>query len=84
VRYAKGLVERPDDMRWIDYGLMAFRRHVITERTVPDTVLDLSPICTELAAEGLLAGVEVAERFYEIGSPDGLRETAEHLARRAS
>jgi NDP-sugar pyrophosphorylase family protein len=74
VRYAKGLAERPKDMRWIDYGLMAFRRHVIAERTTPDAVLDLAPICTSLADEGLLAGVEVAERFYEIGSPEGRRE----------
>jgi hypothetical protein len=40
VRYAKGLLERPAEMRWIDYGLTALRRNVLAERaphTGPDT-----------------------------------------------
>ena len=31
-RYAKGLTTPPPEMRWIDYGLLAFRRGVISER----------------------------------------------------
>ena len=31
-RYAKGLAPPPPQMRWIDYGLLAFRREVIGER----------------------------------------------------
>jgi NDP-sugar pyrophosphorylase family protein len=84
VRYAKGLTERPDDMRWIDYGLMALRRDVIAERVAPGTVRDLAPILTVLADEGALAGFEVAERFYEIGSVEGRQELERFLRDRAS
>lgn len=78
VRYAKNLPERPDDMRFIDYGLMALRREVIADRVLPATVTDLAPICTTLAEQGELAGLEVAQRFYEIGSVEG-RADLEHF-----
>jgi NDP-sugar pyrophosphorylase family protein len=80
VRYAKGLSERPAEMRWIDYGLMAFRRHLIAERVPPSAVHDLAPLCTDLAADGLLAGLAVTERFFEIGSVSGRDELAAFLA----
>ncbi len=56
------------------------RRELIADRVPPATVADLAPLCTALAAEGALAGFLVADRFYEIGSPDGLAE-AETLLR---
>lgn len=74
VRYAKGLLERPAEMRWIDYGLTALRRSVLAERVPPETVFDLAPVLSALAAEGQLAGFDVADRFYEIGSPQGRAE----------
>jgi hypothetical protein len=40
---------------------------------------DLAEIYAELSRRGQLAGYEVTTRFYEIGSPDGLRETDELL-----
>jgi MurNAc alpha-1-phosphate uridylyltransferase len=80
VRYAKGLAERPADMCWIDYGLTALRRDVIAERVPAGTVADLAPLLTALADEGRLAGYDVPERFYEIGSVEGRRELEEHLA----
>ncbi|GAA3199062.1 sugar phosphate nucleotidyltransferase [Dactylosporangium siamense] len=83
-RYAKGLVERPADMRWIDYGLMVFRRDVIAERVAPVVVQDLAPLCTALADEGSLAGFEVSDRFYEIGSVDGRRDLEQFLRGRTA
>ncbi len=71
VRYEKGLVERPAGMDYIDYGLIALRRRVLMERVPPETVVDLAPVMSALAAERQLAGFEVANRFYEIGSPQG-------------
>jgi NDP-sugar pyrophosphorylase family protein len=74
VRYAKGLTPPPAEMRWIDYGLLAFRREVIGERVPADEPRDLAPVCAALADEGLLAGLEVERRFYEIGSVSGREE----------
>ena len=61
-------------MCWIDYGLTAVRRCVLAERVPPDTVCDLAPVLSALAAEGQLAGFQVSGRFYEIGSPQGRAE----------
>lgn len=71
VQYEKGLVERPPEMHYIDYGLIALRKRVLVERVPPETVFDLAPVMSTLAAERQLAGFEVADRFYEIGSPQG-------------
>ena len=80
VRYEKGLRPLPAEMRWIDYGLSAFRRSIIFDRVPSGEVADLAPLCTDLAATGQLAGFEVAHRFYEIGSVSGRAELEEHLA----
>ena len=73
-RYTKGLTPPPPEMRWIDYGLLAFRRAVIGERVPAGTPADLAPVCSKLADDGLLAGFEVSQRFYEIGSIAGRDE----------
>lgn len=80
VQYAKGLTDRPADMRWIDYGLTAFRRRVIAERVAPDQVQDLAPLLTALADEAQLGGYEVTQRFYEIGSFSGRSDLEEFLS----
>lgn len=72
--YQKGLTPSPPSMRWIDYGLLAMRRPVLADRVPADVSQDLGPVCSALAAEGLLAGLEVFERFYEIGSAAGREE----------
>ncbi len=72
--YQKGLTPPPPEMRWIDYGLLALRRPVIAHRVPASTPQDLALLCSALAAEGLLAGLEVLERFYEIGSMSGRNE----------
>lgn len=80
-RYAKGLTERPDDMQWIDYGLLAFHRELIATHVEPNEVQDLAPLCSMLSGAGLLAGYEVTERFFEIGSRDGRTELELFLAK---
>jgi NDP-sugar pyrophosphorylase family protein len=62
---------------WIDYGLSVLDRDVVT-RLPQEAVGDLGDLYADLSAEGSLAGFEVHERFYEIGSPEGLDEL-EHL-----
>lgn len=68
-------------MHYIDYGLGVFRAKAF-ERLPTGQPWDLAEIYTELLQRKQLAAFEVRERFYEIGSPAGLRETAEYLAAR--
>jgi NDP-sugar pyrophosphorylase family protein len=66
---------------WIDYGLSVLDHDVIT-RLPQEAVVDLGELYADLSAEGSLAGFEVHERFYEIGSPEGLDELERLLAPR--
>src|SRR5205814_2957910 len=59
-------------MPYIDYGLSVLGRSVIAE--ISENVFDLSAGFHRLSLEGQLAGYEVTERFYEVGSPEGLRD----------
>jgi NDP-sugar pyrophosphorylase family protein len=69
-------------MRHIDYGLGVFDRRAF--EVVPETgPCDLAAVYQKLLHQGELAGFEVSERFYEIGSVAGLEETRRHLAGRA-
>lgn len=62
------------EMHHIDYGLGALTASVLGARPA-DQPFDLAEVYRDLAARGDLAGFEVVERFYEIGSPAGLAET---------
>lgn len=65
--------EKTPQMRHIDYGLGVFRATAFAG-CPRDAVVDLAAIQTELCRRGELAGYELKERFYEIGSPAGLAE----------
>jgi MurNAc alpha-1-phosphate uridylyltransferase len=78
VRYDKE--DQTPAMHHIDYGLEAFHRTVFAG--VPEGQrIDLAAICQDLLGRGQLAAFEVPERFYEIGSPGGIRDTANFLLR---
>jgi NDP-sugar pyrophosphorylase family protein len=61
------------EMRHIDYGLSLFKRMVFDSYPA-DQPFDLAEVMGKLVREKQLAGYEVRERFYEIGSPAGLAE----------
>jgi NDP-sugar pyrophosphorylase family protein len=66
-------------MHHIDYGLGLFRSSAFRE--LPDGVTyDLVAVYQDLLKRGQLAGFEVKQRFYEIGSFEGLKDTAKFLA----
>jgi NDP-sugar pyrophosphorylase family protein len=69
---------KPPQMHHIDYGLGAFRAGAF-DGFPRDAVVDLAEVQKALVARGELAGYEVPERFYEIGSPAGLKELDELL-----
>src|SRR5690348_1662884 len=75
-RYDK--IEANERMQYIDYGLGAFHRSVFSN-LADGMFLDLASVYRDQVQAGQLAAWEVQERFYEIGSPDGLRETTAHL-----
>jgi NDP-sugar pyrophosphorylase family protein len=62
-------------MQYIDYGLSCFHRDVF-DNPPP---ADLAVLFHDLSLQGRLAGFQVHERFYEIGSPAGLRDFEEYL-----
>jgi NDP-sugar pyrophosphorylase family protein len=66
---------------WIDCGLSILHRDVVA-RVPQSQPADLARLYSELSNERLLAGFEVGERFYEIGSPQGLGELERMLAPR--
>ena len=72
VRYDKA--SRDPGMRHIDYGLSILTAAALAPYE-DGLRFDLSRVFDDLLGAGQLAAFEVDERFYEIGSPDGLRET---------
>lgn len=64
---------RSPEMRHIDYGLSLFKASVF-EKFPTDAPFDLAGVMQKLVREKQLAGYEVRERFYEMGSPAGLAE----------
>ena len=77
VAYSK--TNRTSHMRYIDYGLGVFRAEAF--RNLPaGQACDLTELYMDLLQRRQLAAYEVTERFYEIGSPEGLQETGEFLA----
>ncbi len=69
-----------DQMEWIDYGLTILSSGAVTARVPPGAVGDLADLMRDLSVAGQLAGYEVSERFYEIGSPEGLADLERHLS----
>lgn len=70
--------DRSGTLRHVDYGLLLLTPAALAG--VPDGApADLAAALKGLASAGELLGVEVAERFYEVGTPEGLARTAERL-----
>jgi NDP-sugar pyrophosphorylase family protein len=69
------------EMRHIDYGLSLFKSSVFAAYAA-DQVFDLAEVMGRLVREKQLAGYEVPERFYEMGSPTGLAELESLLKNR--
>jgi NDP-sugar pyrophosphorylase family protein len=70
------------DFAYIDYGLTALRRQVVADEVPAAGKADLADLFFALSRRGALAGLEVRERFYEIGSPAGLEDFERWLAAR--
>jgi NDP-sugar pyrophosphorylase family protein len=69
------------EMQHIDYGL-GILQNAALEEVPEDQAYDLANVYTSLIQRGQLAGCEVQQRFYEIGSPAGLAETHLYLSQK--
>ena len=49
---------------------------MIADEIPPGARADLAALFNALSVRGALAGLEIAQRFYEIGSPAGLEDFA--------
>jgi NDP-sugar pyrophosphorylase family protein len=76
VRYEKDASD--PKLTFIDYGAMALRRSVI-EALPSGAFASLSDVQAALAAQGTLRAFHAHERFYEVGSPEGLRDLERRL-----
>jgi NDP-sugar pyrophosphorylase family protein len=70
-RYSK--TDRLPQMHYIDYGLTICSRPIFAEYSASEP-FDLGVVFEKLSQRGELAGYEVQQRFYEIGSHQGLEE----------
>lgn len=68
-------------MAYIDYGLGVMSGRLLYDRDLEE-VFDLEVVYHKLSLRGQLAGYEVYERFYEIGSHIGLKEADEYFLNR--
>jgi NDP-sugar pyrophosphorylase family protein len=71
-------------MEYVDYGLSAVQSSVFSSGVFSaggdSEATDLSIVFQELIARHALAGFEVHERFYEVGSWEGIRGLQAHLS----
>ena len=70
-------------MGHIDYGLGVLSAGIFS-KYAENQAFDLADVYRELSLTGKLAGFEVGERFYEVGSHQGIQETEEFLLARKS
>lgn len=78
IRYEKGTKDPALDH--IDYGAIALRRSVL-EKEPAGVAFGLDRIQNALAAQRRLRAYPARERFFEIGSPEGLATLSQHLGR---
>ena len=63
-------------MNYIDYGLNVVKSSIFNNFP-SDKMFDLADVFEDLSNKDMLAGLEVYDRFYEIGSIKGLNDTIE-------
>lgn len=70
---------RNNTMQYIDYGLSLVNKSIFN-RSKNHFKFDLAELFNQLSHEGKLVGYEVKERFYEIGSFEGIKEISDYLS----
>jgi NDP-sugar pyrophosphorylase family protein len=71
IKYSK--TDKSEAMKYIDYGANVFRKNVL-EMIPRDRFYSLEELFAKLIEQKQMLAYEVKERFYEIGSTEGLAE----------
>ena len=79
VKYNKN--DRDPAMEYIDYGLIVIRKEIF-ESYPSHEPFELSLVLSQSVDAGLVASYEVNQRFYEIGSIQGIKETEDYIRNR--
>ncbi|MCM8795316.1 MAG: HAD-IIIA family hydrolase [Candidatus Omnitrophica bacterium] len=75
-------INTSEEMEYIDYGISILDKGVLAG--IPrNKYFDLSNLYSILVKDGLMAGYEVRNRFYEIGRPSSLKEFKKFIYQRA-
>lgn len=67
-------VQHHEKFQYVDFGLSYWRTEIWRKNSLNQAAWDLSTLMAKQAASGLMFGLEVHTRFYEIGSPTGLKD----------
>ena len=76
IEYNKAIITQ--EMHYIDYGLGMLQSSALNAYSVGES-FDLSQVYNELSLQRQLVGYEVFERFYEIGSHQGITDTQNYF-----
>jgi MurNAc alpha-1-phosphate uridylyltransferase len=74
--YEKGVP--PGSHRFLDYGLLCFAASAF-DVVADDTVADLRSVIEPMVAARTMLAARVDERFWDVGTPERLRETEAHF-----
>jgi len=79
-RFEKGLDDpATEGLDYIDYGMSVLNREIIEAHIPSGQAFDLAELSGRLAEARVLRGYEASQRFYEIGSPEGLADLEKYL-----
>ena len=84
VEFSQGKIQaydkkhRTPEMKYIDYGLGAFHCSAFDDAPSEGSY-DLADVYQKLLRDGQLAGLEVKQRFYEVGSFSGIEDFGNYL-----
>jgi NDP-sugar pyrophosphorylase family protein len=76
ISYSKDKVDM--DNNYVDYGLTFFESKVFRTNKY-NTKFDLSDLCRDLSVVNQLAGFEVFNRFFEVGTFEGINDLKNYL-----
>jgi NDP-sugar pyrophosphorylase family protein len=70
--------QKTNDMNYIEYGVNLFKKEILS-RIPQDNFYELGDVFNSLVEDKQLLAYEVTDRFYEIGSLNGLADFKKYI-----